>query len=77
MKGHGLISYGLDKKQTCEVRIHAKKVKKHFLVVKRSSSLLKLVHSEISELNGMLNRGGNSYFITIIDDFSIFTYAYQ
>ena len=34
------------------------------------------MHSDICELNGMLTRGGNRYFITFIDDYLRFTYVY-
>jgi hypothetical protein len=42
----------------------------------RNSQLLELVHSDICELNGILTRGGNRYFITFIDDCSRCTYVY-
>ena len=35
-----------------------------------------LVHIDICELNGILTRGGNRYFITFIDDFTKFTHVY-
>ena len=50
--------------------------KKSFPKVNRNSQLLELVHSDICELNGILNRGGNRYFITFIDDCSRYTYVY-
>lgn len=76
MTKHSLISYEHDNKQTCEVCIQAKMVKKHFPSVKRSLGILELVHSDICELNGMLTRSSNRYFITFIDNFSRFTYVY-
>lgn len=51
-------------------------VKKPFHSVKRTSQLLDLIHTDICEMNGMLTRGGNRYFITFIDDCSRFTYVY-
>ena len=48
--------------------------KKPFTSVERSSVKLELIHSNICELNGILNRGGNRYFITFIDDH--FRYEY-
>ena len=47
----------------------------HFQV-ERKTDLLELVHTDIFELGGMLTRGDNRYFITSIDDFSMFTYVY-
>ena len=50
--------------------------KKSFPKVNKNSQLLELVHSDICELNGILTRGGNRYFITFIDDCSRYTYVY-
>ena len=50
--------------------------KRSFPKVERNSELLDLVHSDICELNGILTRGGNRYFITFIDDHSRYTYVY-
>ena len=49
-------------------------IKKSFHNVERSSNLLHLIHSDLFELNGMLTRGGNRYFLTFIDDRSRFTF---
>lgn len=38
--------------------------------------LLGLGHSDIYELNGLITTGSNLYFITFIDDFSKYAYAY-
>lgn len=76
MAKHGLISYKNAETKTCEVCIQAKMTKRPFPKVERNSELLDLVHSDICELNGMLTRGGNRYFITFIDDYSKFTYVY-
>ena len=76
MAKHGLINYDQDSMQTCEVCIQAKMTKKPFPKVERTTCLLELVHTDICELNGMLTRGGNKYFITFIDDFTKFTCVY-
>jgi transposase InsO family protein len=74
---HGYISYQHNNnKNKCEVCTQAKMTKKPFPKVERNSQLLKLVHSDICEINGMLTRGGKRYFITFIDDYSHFTYVY-
>jgi hypothetical protein len=73
---HGYISYQHNNKNKCEVCIQAKMTNKPFPKVERNSQLLKLVHSDICEINGMLTRGGKRYFITFIDDYSHFTYVY-
>jgi hypothetical protein len=56
--------------------IQAKMTKKSFPEVNRNSQLLELVHSDICELNGILTKGGNRYFITFIDDCSRYIYIY-
>ena len=56
--------------------VKSKMIKKSFYSVKRSSNLLDLVHSDLCELNDMLTRGGNRYFLTFIDDCFRFTYVF-
>ena len=56
--------------------VKSKMIKKPFYSVERSSNLLDLIHSDLCELNGMLTRGGNRYFLTFIDDCSRFTYVF-
>ena len=52
-------------------------IKKSFHNIERSSNLLDfLVHSNLCELNGMLTRGDNRYFLTFIYDCSRFTYVF-
>ena len=76
MSKHGLITYSHDNAGKCEICIQEKMTKKYFPKVNRNSELLQLVHSDICELNGILTKGGNRYFITFIDDYSRFTYVY-
>jgi hypothetical protein len=35
---------------------------------------LELVHSDLSEMNGVLTKGGKRYFMTLIDDSTRFCY---
>ena len=51
-------------------------IKKPFHSVKRTSNLLDLIHSDLCELNDMLTKGDNKYFLTFIDDCSKFTYVF-
>jgi hypothetical protein len=76
MSKHGLISYKHDNNEQCEICIQAKMAKKPFPTIHRNSQILELIHFDICELNGILTRGGKSYFITFIDDFSRYTYVY-
>ena len=50
--------------------------KRPFPKVERNSEFLDLVHFDICELNGILTRGENRYFIIFIDDHSRYTYVY-
>ena len=76
MLKHGLISYKQDVHDKCEICIESKIRKKPFPSTNRDSLLLKLIHSDVCELNGILTKGGKYYFITFIDDFSRYTYVY-
>lgn len=76
MAKNGLISYKHDEHDKCEICIQAKMTKQPFPRAERNSDLLQLIHSDVCELNGLLTRGGNGYFITFIDDYSKYTYIY-
>jgi hypothetical protein len=73
MAQHNLLSYKIKDKRTCEICIQAKMTRKAFFKVERNTNLLELVHSNICELNGILTRRGNRYFITFNDDYSKYT----
>lgn len=47
----------------------------HFKV-KRKIELLELIHSDICEFEVLLTQGRKRYFITVIDDFSKYSYGY-
>ena len=76
MSKHCMISYKHDDEKKCEIFIQAKMTKKSFPKSNRNSIVLKLVHSNVCDLNGVLTKGDKRYFITFIDDFSRFTYVY-
>jgi hypothetical protein len=42
----------------------------------RELAPLKLIYSDICEMNGELTKGGKRYFITLIDDCTRFCYMY-
>lgn len=50
--------------------------RKAFLKIEWNTNLLELVYSDIYELNDILTRGGNMYFMNFIDDYSKDTYVY-
>ena len=53
-----------------KICIQAKMTKKPYLRMDRNYEMLELVHSDVYELNGVLTKGGNRYFIIFIDDCS-------
>jgi len=50
--------------------------RKAFLKIEWNTNLLELVYSDIYELNDILTRGGNMYFMNFIDDYSKDNYVY-
>jgi hypothetical protein len=57
--------------------VEAKQPRKpHKAAVTRELTSLDLIHSDICEINGILTKGGNRYFITFIDDCTRFCYVY-
>ena len=47
-----------------------------FPKIERTSKVLDLIHSNICDLYGTPNLGGNKYFVTFIDNFSRYCYVY-
>ena len=53
----------------CHVCVESKQPHKpHKAAAARDLALLELIHSNVCEMNGELNKGGKRYFITFIDD---------
>jgi hypothetical protein len=50
--------------------------KPHKSVEERHLAPLKLIHSDICEMDGVLIEGGQRYFMTMIDDASRYCYVY-
>ena len=42
--------------------------KSHTTAETRNLAPLEIIHSDLCEMNGVLTKGGNNYFITLIDD---------
>jgi transposase InsO family protein len=57
----------MESKQSC---------KPHKAAEARNLAPLDLIHSDLCEMNGILSKGGKQYFITFIDDSTIFCYVY-
>ena len=61
----------------CQPCVQAKQPQKlHKAIEERNSTLLKLIHSDICEMSGVLTKGGEKYFTTLIDDATKFCYVY-
>ncbi|GKA09245.1 retrovirus-related pol polyprotein from transposon TNT 1-94 [Tanacetum coccineum] len=76
MKNNGLIKFQNKDFEKCETCVKSKFMKKPFPTVKRETTLLELIHSNICELNRILTQGGKRYFITFCDDSSCYLYVY-
>ena len=63
-------------KKKCETFVQSKIMRLLFPRVERNSQLLDLVHLNVCELNEILTRGGNRYFIIFIDDYSRYVHVY-
>ena len=72
----GMIACDAKEFEICEICVKSKMIKKPFHNVERPSNLLDLIHSDLCELNDMLTRGGNRYFLTFINYCSRFTYVF-
>ena len=61
----------------CFVCIEAKYVKKPFkLVTSRQTALLEVAHSDLAGFKNTASKGGKSYYITFVDDCTIYTKVY-
>jgi hypothetical protein len=65
------------KNSKCHVCVEPKQTRKpHKTAEARNLAPLELVHSDLSEMNGVLTKGGKRYFMTLIDDSTRFCYVY-
>ena len=60
----------------CRIYLKTKIVRKSFLKINRSSTLLQLVHSDVCDMYSNPTRGGKKYFVIFIDDFLKFCYVF-
>lgn len=61
----------------CEICVEAKFAKKSFKYVEnRKTELLELIHTELTDFRSTMSRGGKSYYISFVDDFSRYTRIY-
>ena len=61
----------------CQVCVQAKQPRKsHKTAEARDLAPLELIDSDLCEMNGVLTKGGKRYFMTLIDDSTIYCYVY-
>ena len=55
--------------EKCNTCMLTKVTRSPFLKIERTSKMLDLIYSDVSDLHGTPTLGGNKYFVTFIDDF--------
>jgi len=69
--------FTLVKNSKCQVCVQSKQPRKpHKAAEVRNLSPLELIHLDLSEMNGVLTKGGKRYFMTLIDDSTRYCYVY-
>jgi hypothetical protein len=69
--------FDLVKGSKCHVYVESKQPgKPHKAVATRDLAPLELIHFDVCEMNGELNKGGKRYFIMFIDDCTRFCHVY-
>jgi transposase InsO family protein len=70
-------NFELVKGSKCHACVQSKQpCKPHKAVEARNLVTLELIHTDLSEMNGVLTKGGKRYFMTLIDDCTRFCYVY-
>jgi hypothetical protein len=70
-------NFELVKGSRCHACVQSKQPRKpHKAAEARNLAALELIHTILSEMNGVLTKGGKRYFMTLIDDCTRFCYVY-
>jgi hypothetical protein len=70
-------NFELVKGSKCHACVQSKQPRKpHKAAEARNLAALELIHTDLSEMNGVLTKGGKRYFMTLIDDCTRFCYVY-
>jgi transposase InsO family protein len=70
-------NFELVKGSKCHDCVQSKKPRKPQKAAEaRNLATLELIHTDLSEMNGVLTKGGKRYFMTLIDDYIRFFYVY-
>jgi hypothetical protein len=72
-----ILKFTVVKGSKCHVCVESKQPRKlHKVAEARDLAPLELIHSDLCEMNGELTKGGKRYFMTLIDNCTIFCYIY-
>jgi hypothetical protein len=72
-----ILNFTIVKGSKCHSCVQSKQPRKpHKSAQERNLAPLELLHSDICEMNGALTKGGQKYFMTLIDDATRFCYIY-
>ena len=69
-------TFQIDIKHKCETCVEAKRTRLSFQTIGRNTEHLDMIHSDICDLKFAQTRGGNKYFITLVDDSTKHCYVY-
>ena len=68
--------FTIAKGSKCHSCVQSKQPRKpHKAAEERNLAPLELIHSDLCEMNGVLTKGGKRYFMTLIDDATIYCYV--
>lgn len=76
LKNLGIIKLHDKQTRKCEICVESKITKKTCYPVQRQYEPLGLIHTNLVDLKQHVTRGGKSYLVTFIDDFSRYTKIY-
>ena len=70
-----MFAFKLDLNHKCEICVESKITRASFQSIERSSEPLELIYLDICDLKFIQTRGGKKYFLTLIDDCTIYCYV--
>jgi hypothetical protein len=72
-----ILKFTIAKGSKCHSCVQSKQPRKpHTMTEERNLAPLELIHSDLYEMNGVLTKDENKYFMTLIDDVTRFYYVY-
>ncbi|GJU08223.1 retrovirus-related pol polyprotein from transposon TNT 1-94 [Tanacetum coccineum] len=76
IKFYSIPNFHIDSKYKCETYVEAKLTRSSFKSIKQKTEPLDMIHTDICDLKSLPIKGGNKYFITLIDDCIKCCYVY-